>query len=465
MSTMIDSLVVELGLDVKNFSPKARAAVDDLKKLEEAGDKRSRTIQESTKRESEALRGLTSTAVELFAVFTGATGIKDFIAGQIQAGAATGRLSRAIGVSASEISRYQGIARVYGSTAEAMANTFQSMANTFTAWTHGGLEAAPILARLQLIQTKAQELDRTNARVFNPRGSKDEYFKDLAANLKIIHDLDPDHNFASYLAKDLPGMDAGQFDMLIQGAQKLSAELVKIKGLTDAEAEASGKLQRRWEDLKVTAENMGLKVLFGVIDMMHVYSGTSKTEEGVPVVNSQKVSEMSGYQAAIASIESRGSGGYAAKGPVTSSGDRAYGKYQIMGNNIGPWSQAALGKTLSVQEFMASPEAQDAIFNHRFGQYVKQYGNPQDAASAWLTGRPLATGGNARDLNGTSGADYARRFTAALPDGGGGSTSTSIYNIGPVSVTGVKDAPDFATKLDQSLRRQAIGNQSPVGGQ
>lgn len=38
----------------------------------------------------------------------------------------------------------------------------------------------------------------------------------------------------------------------------------------------------------------------------------------------------------------------------------------------------------------ASPESQDAIFRFKFGGYVKQYGNPQDAASAWLTGKPLS---------------------------------------------------------------------------
>ena len=33
MPTIIDSLVVELGLDTNNFSPKAKSAVDDLNKL------------------------------------------------------------------------------------------------------------------------------------------------------------------------------------------------------------------------------------------------------------------------------------------------------------------------------------------------------------------------------------------------------------------------------------------------
>ena len=48
------------------------------------------------------------------------------------------------------------------------------------------------------------------------------------------------------------------------------------------------------------------------------------------------------YRDAIASIESGGR--YNAMGPRTNKGDRAYGKYQMMGNNIPGWTRMALGR-------------------------------------------------------------------------------------------------------------------------
>jgi hypothetical protein len=118
------------------------------------------------------------------------------------------------------------------------------------------------------------------------------------------------------------------------------------------------------------------------------------------------------YGPAISKMESGGN--YGALGPQTSSGDRAYGKYQVMGANIPAWTQAALGRSLTPQQFLASPQAQDAVFNHQFGQYVQKYG-PQNAASMWLTGRTLANGGaGATDQNGTSGQAYADQFTRNL---------------------------------------------------
>lgn len=123
---------------------------------------------------------------------------------------------------------------------------------------------------------------------------------------------------------------------------------------------------------------------------------------------------MKPYADAIAGIESDGSGGYGAIGPDTGSGDRAYGRYQVMGSNVGPWTKQYAGQEMTPDEFIASPAAQDQVFRGRFGGYMDQTGNPNDAASMWFTGRPLAQGANAQDMLGTTGAGYVQKFQDAL---------------------------------------------------
>lgn len=129
------------------------------------------------------------------------------------------------------------------------------------------------------------------------------------------------------------------------------------------------------------------------------------------------------YRDAIANIESRGSGGYSALGPLTG-GDRAYGRYQVMGNNVGPWSEAALGRRLSPSQFLADSSAQDAVFDHRFGGYVDKYG-PTGAAQAWFGG-PGSVGKLGRsDVLGTSVGGYAEKFeseVSRLSQAAGGAT-------------------------------------------
>lgn len=114
---------------------------------------------------------------------------------------------------------------------------------------------------------------------------------------------------------------------------------------------------------------------------------------------------------AIASIESGGK--YDAVGPTTANGDKAYGKYQVMGNNIPSWTKTHLGESMTPDQFLSNPDAQDAVFKGQFGQYQKKYG-PEGAARAWFAGEGGMNNPNAKDTLGTSVSDYANRFTKAL---------------------------------------------------
>jgi hypothetical protein len=93
------------------------------------------------------------------------------------------------------------------------------------------------------------------------------------------------------------------------------------------------------------------------------------------------------YQSAIGNIESRGSGDYSAIGPRTRKGNHAYGRYGVMDFNIGPWTEKVMGRAYTPQEFLADRGAQDAVFNHYFGEAVNKHG-PQGAAAVWFSGKP-----------------------------------------------------------------------------
>src|SRR5574337_402915 len=123
--------------------------------------------------------------------------------------------------------------------------------------------------------------------------------------------------------------------------------------------------------------------------------------------------QMQSYADAIKAIESSG-GDYGVLGPKTKSGDRAHGAYQVMGANIPQWTQEALGASMDPKEFLADASAQDKVFNYKFGQYLQKYGNPQDAASAWFTGRPLSQGAGSSDVLGTTGQGYVDKFNSLL---------------------------------------------------
>lgn len=114
----------------------------------------------------------------------------------------------------------------------------------------------------------------------------------------------------------------------------------------------------------------------------------------------------------IASVESQGK--YDALGKATSTGDKAYGKYQVMGANIPSWTKEATGTSATPDEFLSNPDLQEKVATHRVGELYKQYGNPSDVASAWFTGGPLKKNANKQDVNKTSDTSYVSKVLAYI---------------------------------------------------
>lgn len=115
------------------------------------------------------------------------------------------------------------------------------------------------------------------------------------------------------------------------------------------------------------------------------------------------------FAAAITNNESGGN--YNATSIPSKNGDRAYGKYQIMGNNIPAWSKEALGKSVTTKEYLASPEIQEKVAGFQFNKMLNSGLSPEDAASTWFSGRPVSKAGNAKDAYGTSVPQYVAKFS------------------------------------------------------
>jgi hypothetical protein len=125
------------------------------------------------------------------------------------------------------------------------------------------------------------------------------------------------------------------------------------------------------------------------------------------------LNDLSAAREALAAVESRGSGDYAAIGPVVNKGQykgqRAYGRYQVMEGNIGPWTKEVFGKAYTTEEFMADPKIQDAVVEHQLKKSYNRYGNFDDAASVWFSGQPVSKAGNRSD-GFTTVPDYVKKF-------------------------------------------------------
>jgi len=161
----------------------------------------------------------------------------------------------------------------------------------------------------------------------------------------------------------------------------------------------------------------------GIATPVITYAGNPDAQQGIVSTHQYVQNSGYGYQAgadnldvpsngdigafmyAIGQFESGGN--YKAMGPTTNRGDRAYGRYQVMGANIPSWTKEVLGRSMTPQEFLNDPQAQDAVARAKMQQSFDKRGNWEDVASIWFSGRPLA-GNKSQDVIGTSTPRYVQ---------------------------------------------------------
>ena len=178
---------------------------------------------------------------------------------------------------------------------------------------------------------------------------------------------------------------------------------------------------------------------------------TSASDYGRPTEGFQD--NLTRYGQASAGIESGGR--YDLVGPATRNGDHGYGKYQVMGNNVGPWTAEVLGRSMTPQQFLNDPQAQEAVYRAKFGQLANKYG-PEGAARAWYAGEKGMNNldATAHDINGRplglTVGDYGKKFMAALGQPGGG--------VGPA------DLPSHATPAQYTGTQGVVPSSGPNFG-
>lgn len=179
---------------------------------------------------------------------------------------------------------------------------------------------------------------------------------------------------------------------------------------------------------------------------------------------------------AISQIESGSpNGNYFAQGPLTRYG-RCLGRYQVCPVNIPQWTREALGRSLSASEFLNCPSCQDKVFEYKFGQYIKQFGSPENAAKAWFAGPGYAKKSLSTSDGGSTIAQYAAKFSnlysgAAVPFGGiasayTGGSGSPFGNISNFLGNGVTPRPvsplTAAIPVGQPMN---VGTPNAVGAQ
>ncbi len=225
MSTIIDSLIVELGLDAKNFSSSQQTAVGKLKELEKAGEKTEKSVKDTSKSFGDLTRSLGS----FLAVIGGTVAIKHFISDFIESNAALERLSKNLGLSVSTISAWSNTTEKLGGSSQALQGTLDMLSKSQTQlMLTGESSLIPYMSALGIsladVQGKARPVT--------------DILLDLSDRFSHM-----DRTTANNLGR-MMGLDQGTLNILLQGRKELELEISRQKEQTAVTKEQATQAQK-----------------------------------------------------------------------------------------------------------------------------------------------------------------------------------------------------------------------------
>jgi len=238
MPTVIDSLLVVLGLDSSGFEKGRKQTGKGLKDAREDVDKTGKTYDDFGKKTGAAFSKVRNEAVGLFLAFQGASGVKDFIGNMITGDAATGRLAGNLGMLTNTLSAYELAVKSVNGSAEGIDAFFQKMA---TARDNAAMGKLP-----------------DNAVEFSKLGITGDDLKEGPAHMlgKMADAVGKfREKYGAPMAHTLlqnMGIDEGTINLLQLGTDKIN-EIVEARkkdaAATEADAKAAEKLQAKTAEL------------------------------------------------------------------------------------------------------------------------------------------------------------------------------------------------------------------------
>lgn len=248
MPTIIDSLLIELGLDASKFQKGQAAAVEQFDKTKKETTRAAREIEQQFNSVNESIEGLHRSLLALFAVFTGGRTLKALIGDLTDTGAAAGRLAGNIGMSVKELDTFgRAVERMGGSAGDAQAS-FQKFADQYATFQTTGQ-----LGDLPRIIGQLNTFGHVSVDVTKPLGNQIDA---IADGLERIAKTDPVK--AQFLARQIFG-NAGMANLALQGSRKMREALAEASAgaLTPKQTEVMKKLQDAVNTLKQAFESVG----------------------------------------------------------------------------------------------------------------------------------------------------------------------------------------------------------------
>ena len=250
MTTVIDTLVLELGLDPAKFTQGQREAIDAFQRSNEAAVVLGKSIESQSAKTGEFFSILKRQAVEVLALFLGGRGIQEFVGYMTHLDAATSRTAKTLDMSTRDLSTWQGAAAQAGGSAESITGALSGLSGEMNKFMlTGQTSMLPLLNSMGIGFYDANKHIKTAGQLL----------LELSDHVK---GMDPAR--ATALLSMLPGMNPDTINLLLQGREAIERYMAAARaagGTTEESAAQAKKFQEDMAILERTASNLGRTLL------------------------------------------------------------------------------------------------------------------------------------------------------------------------------------------------------------
>jgi hypothetical protein len=268
LPTVIDSLIVRLGLDSKGLDSQAPAGTKKIKDIEVQAGKTERSVD-----------SLTRTLGSFLALIGGTAALKSFVEDTIASNAALDRFSKNLGMSVSDVSAWGNAVEGVGGSAKSLHGTMDMLSKAQTEFALTGQSSLiPYFAALGVSLGTVGKQARP----------VDEILLDLADRFSGM-----DRTTANNMGR-MMGLDQDTLNLLLQGRREVELTIKRQKeynAVTKAQAEESSKLQRSMVDLRQSFAAVGRDLLQQASPVIEKFLGLLRDFGGWVRENKEFVSE------------------------------------------------------------------------------------------------------------------------------------------------------------------------------
>ena len=249
MATIIDSLLVKLGLDSSEFDAKKSKVDKGLKDTGGEADKTGAKLKKSGKDGAEGFENVAKSAAKFLALIGGTMAVKRFIENQIEANAALDRFAQNLDQSANSISAWGNAAELAGGSAEGLQGTMDMLSKSQTELQLTGQSGLiPYFSALGVSLADTQG----KARPVN------ELLLDLSDRFSKM-----DRTTANNMGR-MMGIDQGTMQLLLKGRSEVELMIARQKeygAVTKQQAEEASRLRNAMVASKQSFEAFGRELL------------------------------------------------------------------------------------------------------------------------------------------------------------------------------------------------------------